>query len=228
MTAHPDELTINDYVDGSLDRPAAADVDRHLAGCGSCRELAADLRAVRDASRALPPLAPPAHLWEAIERATAADGRTRSTWTWRAAALAASVVVAALVGWQVSSRPEPSPATADRLEEPDRLEETVPPVVTAMAAEYDAAFAGLQQIAAADRAVLDEATRGAFDSSLAAVDRAIDESRAAVATEPDNDHAQVSLLESFKMKLALLQDTVALINELRRDAPLASNGTTGS
>ncbi len=221
MTAHPDELTISDYVDGGLDRAAAADVDRHVTECASCRELAADLRAVRDAARALPPMAPPSHLWEAVERATGI-GRARSTWIWRGAALAASLVVAVLVGWQVSSQPEPSPSTAAQ------VETAVPPAVTAMAAEYDAAFAGLQRIAVADRAVLDEATRGAFDSSLAAVDRAIDESRAAVATEPENDHAQVSLLESFRMKLALLQDTVAIINELRRDAPTASTGTTGS
>jgi hypothetical protein len=34
--------------------------------------------------------------------------------------------------------------------------------------------------------------------------------------QPDSEPAQQSLLESFKTKVALLQDTVALINEMRK------------
>ena len=37
----------------------------------------------------------------------------------------------------------------------------------------------------------------------------------AVRAEPASERAQYSLIENFKTKLALLQDTVALINELR-------------
>ena len=48
------------------------------------------------------------------------------------------------------------------------------------------------------------------------IDQAINESRAAVRTQPDNEPAQQSLLESFKTKIGLLQDTVALINEMRK------------
>jgi hypothetical protein len=48
------------------------------------------------------------------------------------------------------------------------------------------------------------------------IDQAINESRAALKVQPNNEPAQQSLLESFKTKIALLQDTVALINEMRK------------
>jgi len=48
------------------------------------------------------------------------------------------------------------------------------------------------------------------------VDQAISESRAALRTQPNSAPAQQSLLESFKSKIALLQDTVSLINEMRK------------
>ena len=48
------------------------------------------------------------------------------------------------------------------------------------------------------------------------IDQAITESRAALQAQPNSEPAQQSLLESFKTKIALLQDTVALINEMRK------------
>ena len=51
--------------------------------------------------------------------------------------------------------------------------------------------------------------------SLAVVDQAIDESRVALKTQPGSEPAEQSLLDNFKTKIGLLQDTVALINDLR-------------
>ena len=50
------------------------------------------------------------------------------------------------------------------------------------------------------------------------VDQAISESRAALKAQPSSEPAQASLLESFRAKIDLLQDTVALVNEMRRGA----------
>ena len=44
----------------------------------------------------------------------------------------------------------------------------------------------------------------------------LDESRAALRTEPTSEPAQQSLLEAFRTKVGLLQDTIALINEMRK------------
>jgi hypothetical protein len=204
---HPEGVTLSDYVDGALPRGAAADLERHMAICENCRELVAELRALSRAVRTLEPIQPPPAVWEKVRAATARDRSRRGMWTWGGLALAASVVMAVMIQWQRATLPVPGDAGP-----------AVPAMVADMSAQYGEAFAGLEQIAQADRAVLDEETRGAFETSLAAVDRAIDESRAAVSTEPDDDGAQMSLLESFKMKLALLQETVALINEVRRNA----------
>jgi hypothetical protein len=39
------EILICDYLDGTLDSARTADLERHLAGCAGCTELAADARA---------------------------------------------------------------------------------------------------------------------------------------------------------------------------------------
>ena len=46
--------------------------------------------------------------------------------------------------------------------------------------------------------------------------------------QPASEPAQTSLMENFKAKLALLQDTVALINEMRKgnDAGAARIGSS--
>jgi len=64
--------------------------------------------------------------------------------------------------------------------------------------------------------VFDPKTAATLQKNLAVIDQAISESRAALRAEPANEPAQESLLESFKAKMGLLQDTVALINEMRK------------
>ena len=80
-------------------------------------------------------------------------------------------------------------------------------------AQYAQAIAGLQQLADAQNAALDPQTRAVLKDNLAAIDRAIDESRAALASEPASALAQDSLLDALDTKVALLQDTVALTSE---------------
>ena len=48
------------------------------------------------------------------------------------------------------------------------------------------------------------------------IDDALGESRAVLQTQPSNELAQESLFEALRSKLALLQDMVALINEMRK------------
>jgi hypothetical protein len=81
---------------------------------------------------------------------------------------------------------------------------------------YQKAIAGLERIASAEKGSLDPQTASTLEKNLAVVDQAISESRAALKSQPDNEPAQMSLLENFKTKVALLQDTVALINEMRK------------
>ena len=81
---------------------------------------------------------------------------------------------------------------------------------------YQRAITGLEQIANADKGALDPHTAATLQKNLSVIDQAISESRAALKAQPTSEPAQQSLLDSFKTKIALLQDTVALINEMRK------------
>ncbi len=83
-------------------------------------------------------------------------------------------------------------------------------------AHYENAIKGLEQIANAEQSELDPRTAATLQKNLAVIDQAINESRAAVRSQPSSEPAQQSLIENFKTKIGLLQDTVALINEMRK------------
>lgn len=231
---HPNELAINEYVDNAL---AAADreaVERHLAGCETCRALVDDLRELARATRALEPIAPPAEAWPRIEeaiRGQAADGarRDRSYWKWLAAA--AVLALATIVGFRLAplSRPPAAPGAAAgtpaaakaRSGEATRgagvdTAQSVETELRQAEEHYDKAITGLEQIANANQSAFDPGTAATLHKNLAVIDQAISESRAAVHAQPNSEPAQQSLLENFRTKIAVLQDTVALINEMRR------------
>jgi anti-sigma factor RsiW len=81
---------------------------------------------------------------------------------------------------------------------------------------YEKAIKGLEQIASAEQGTLDPRTAATLQQNLAVIDQAINESRAALNTQPNSEPAQQSLIDNFKTKIGLLQDTVALINEMRK------------
>jgi len=219
---HPNETTINDYVDGTLDAGEREAAERHLDACAACRRLADDLGAVRRAAAALGPRMPPADGWLRIERAIRAERNavTRRATTkvpyWLAAA---TLLLATVVGLRFApfarqaAPPAPPVPTAIAAGDAGQSVETE---MRQAADHYEKAIKGLEQIAGDERSALDPATAATLQNNLAVIDLAIGESRTALHTEPDNEPAQQSLIENFKMKINLLQDTVALISEMRR------------
>jgi hypothetical protein len=220
---HPTDPALNDYVDQALDAPARADVERHLEACRACRNLVDDLREIRRAAGTLTPIDPPDAVWRRIQAAIRSDASTPEAaapargrqlgWL----AIAATVLLAAVLGlWMGpfgpgSGTPEPAGdvttvASAETVESELRQAEQ----------HYDNAIKGLQQIANEGEGELDPAMAATLQKNLAVIDQAIDESRAAVRSEPTSEPARESLLENFATKIALLQDTVALINEMRK------------
>jgi hypothetical protein len=81
---------------------------------------------------------------------------------------------------------------------------------------YENAIKGLEQIASAEQSALDPRTAATLQKNLAVIDMAISESRTALREQPANEPAQQSLLDNFKTKIDVLQNTVALINEMRK------------
>jgi CHASE3 domain sensor protein len=64
--------------------------------------------------------------------------------------------------------------------------------------------------------VLDPEVAAALQKNLQVIDQAIDESRAALRDQPMSEQAQLSLFEAFRTKIVVLQETLALINEMRK------------
>ncbi len=63
---------------------------------------------------------------------------------------------------------------------------------------------------------LDPELMTTLKANLGVIDQAINDSRTALKAQPANQLAQESLFEAFRRKVALLQDTIALMNEMRK------------
>jgi anti-sigma factor RsiW len=229
MTCLDLELDIGDYVDGTLDASSVARVESHLRHCRSCQAIVQDLRTMRGATRSLEPQIPPAYLWPRIGAAIEADARQRSIrrlFSFGAIPLQPALSAAAMVmvlagGVWVSWR---SVATGDRVSvttsrtTSDAVAALVPVDEQMQDAEqhYTRVIASLEQIAKTERTTLDTPVAAVVDQNLAVLDQAIGESRDALQKEPSSELAQQSLFEALRSKVALLQDTIALINEMRK------------
>lgn len=243
---HPTDDVLNEFVEEALGAIERAEVEQHLASCAQCRATVDDLREIRSVAKTLEFREPPARAWSRLERAikleqehvsagSAGAGRPAeagryvraTTWTWLAAA--AAIVIAVSVGYRVMPHGPATTAPVASTAPANDAAASVSVEAELKAAEehYQKAISGLEQIANAGKGSLDTQTASTLQKNLSVIDQAISESRAAVRAQPTSEPAQQSLLESFKAKLALLQDTVALINEMRKgnDAGAARIGS---
>jgi len=230
MVAHLEDDQITDYIDEALAADERAAVERHLAQCVECRRLIEDFREIRRVAGSLDLREPPARAWARLERAIALERKNdaepprprSSIRQWLAFTAAAAVLVVATAAslryLMNDRRPTASSATAAAGDAAQDRASAAAVEAELRAAEehYDKAIKGLEQIASAEQGALDANTAATLQKNLAVIDQAINESRAAVVAQPASEPARESLLESFRTKLALLQDTVALINEMRK------------
>lgn len=223
-----------DYVDDTLDAVRRRAIDRHVEECDACRDLVADLQTIRAAAFTLDRLEPPAHVWRSIQakahtatldeaRGTRGRGNISLTFAsrqpvrWLAAA--ALLVVAMGIGvyslWTRNQAPAATVAGGGAAN-PATLVASVEADLQAAEAHYEKAIEGLEQIARSDDETLDPAVAAVLQKNLQVIDQAIDESRAAVRAEPASANAQESLFDAMRNKVALLQQTVELVNEMRK------------
>lgn len=213
---------IGDYVDGTMDEAQRESCESHLATCASCRALASDFSVIRAASLTLEAQVPPPHVWRKLSAAIEAEpkpflGLGGAYW-WRALApVVAMVALVVALSWTAGRL---TPVATERLARVATGSGSEP---VSIAAEYQLAeqdltntIVGLERIAADDRSTLDMETADVLQANLTVLDGAIGESRDALQKEPENDVAQQSLFDALRNKVALLQDTIALINEMRK------------
>jgi anti-sigma-K factor RskA len=231
--------SVQALIEGDLDPEQQRALEAHAATCAACRTLTADLEAIRDAGHALERRTPSKDVWARIQlqiaaepsfQKAAAERRAREAeasarakhWNWPVLAMAASLLIALVAGSlyvvNLSRTPAAAPKTAATSGNATsgELVQSIENELDQAAAHYEKAIAGLEQVANASESPLDPELMATLKANLGVIDQAINESRTALKAQPTNQLAQESLFEAFRRKVSLLQDTIALMNEMRK------------
>jgi anti-sigma factor RsiW len=211
---------LSDYVDDDIGAGERAAIEAHLATCADCRDTVEDLRSVVQRAASLEDSAPGRNLWPGIAarlaeargpgmslfRRLAFARRFSFTLPQLAAASLAIMLLSGGVVWMARSGDpradfEPVSAQGDvRPQSTPDLSDT----------HYNEAVADLEQALDAGRTHLDPATVRILEENLASIDRAIDQSRRALAADPANVYLLRHLADARQRKLSLLRRATAL------------------
>jgi anti-sigma factor RsiW len=224
--------SLQELVDGTIGSIRRAELQQHLATCEDCRAMLVDLERIRDAAASLDPIEPPDRVWlqiagrlrqqGRIQEAPRAAARRRYA---PALALAAALVLAIgasllVIVSRTRQAPAPAPAATRTATAPDAAAvQAAANEVEEAQRKLEQAIGHLQQVADASLQAMDPKTAATLQKNLSIIDQAIAEERAAVKAEPMNVPARESLFEALKQKVILLQDTIALMNEMRKGNP---------
>jgi hypothetical protein len=190
---------------------------------------------IRDAASALPVLDTPDRVWLQIAGRLRQEGRIheiskpapvrRSYVAWLAAAATLVVVIGGAALMMNRSTPAPAAGTTAATAPargnagnaaPAKSVEAVQTEVDAAQQQFETAIADLEKVAKANQTALDPGTSKTIEKNLGIIDQAIAENRAAVKAEPASVAARETLFEALRQKVSLLQDTISLINEMRK------------
>jgi hypothetical protein len=256
MTCETARERVQEQIDGTLDSGLTRDLQRHLDLCAQCRGFAADLMAIADATDSLEPIDPPEHVWLQLagqwrrEQHTSPGAQSSTTrrgfssFQWLAAAAVLTAAVGS--GWiayrATGDTGEPESTRADgvlleRAAVPASNTGNPPSEVLVESARndlqaaeelYARAIAGLEQVADSQKAGLTQEVANVIDKNLDVLDQAIVQSRAAVQAQPASVEARESLFEALRKKVALLQNTIALVSEISRGNQAGASRLAGT
>ena len=202
---------LSDYIDDELDAREREELDAHLADCDDCKDVVAELRDLRRTARSLGPVPPPERVWGAVSEEIASSARRAGWRETRSIAWKAAAVLLLGVGLWLAMRTAPPAPETER-----ELAERVSDDLLAAEAHYESAISGLEELIASNDGALPDNLRKTLTDNLDVIEGSIEESRSAIATEPESAVARESLMEAFQRKLSLLQNMVLLINEVRK------------
>ncbi len=193
---------LDDYLGDALPLPERHAIEAHLAACAGCRAERDALEALRAETAALPvSIEPPRDIWMDIDHGIDALGGHRldvkPRRSWRRFAVAAAVILAVGMGSSL--------ITVWLM---DRPQDAAGPFAVEVA--YVQATTDLERVLAERRDRLHPETVAVLERSLALIDDAIEEARAALAKDPGNDALADRLRGVHAMKLDLLQRAVKL------------------
>lgn len=132
--------------------------------------------------------------------------------------IAAALVLAVGASLAYLARPSGGPSSSGAAVHAtgDDLVKSVDQELRLAESHYENAIAGLEKIAADEQGALTPEVASTLQKNLGIIDQAISESRQALADQPDSSLARTSLFEAFRKKVSLLEDTIALINVMRK------------
>lgn len=219
------DAVLADRLEGGLSPDVRARADAHERGCARCAALVADLEGIMTDARALPARTPSRDLWPSIaERiaprvlelparlSDAAPSRQPAAWTrWAAAAALVAVSVGGTWGvmqWRAGAAPDAATIAAI----PGQPTGPRPITVNRPSAEATLAgeVAGLEQALAQRERELDPKTVTVIQQSLAIIDRAIADARAALAADPSNPLLDQQLTRVLGKKVELMRRAAVL------------------
>jgi hypothetical protein len=221
---------IHALIDGTLGPIRAAELEQHLEQCETCRALARDLRRLHDAASTLGDPEPPDHVWLQIAGRLRQEGRVhdqpvvetaaRTQYVWLAIAAALVIAVGAslvllMPQFSQSSRQPGVQAGPGNAGGAAAVQSGVEDLMKAQEL-LQSGVAKLEQGIGSDGQGLPVEVTTTLKTNLKILDQAIAESTAAVQKEPDNIAARNSLFDALQRKISLLQDTITLMNEMRK------------
>lgn len=219
-------LQLSDYMDGDLDGTVKEALEAHLAECGSCRAVLRDLREIVARAGALEGIEPARDLWPGISEAMGGGGEearviqfpTSGRATRRpgflltapqlAAASVALMLVSAGATWWAGAGmgargpagPLPAPAA-----------EVTMAAVAAPPPELAEELEALEAVLAQARDRLAPETVRILEKNLGVIQRAIDESRDALAVDPANGFLRDHLQRAYRDKAAFLREVGTIV-----------------
>ncbi|MGH7520271.1 MAG: anti-sigma factor, partial [Gemmatimonadales bacterium] len=209
---------LSDYLDDELDSVERGALEAHLATCGHCFATLGELRQVVARAKSLEDRTPEGDLWPNIADQIRA-GVVAAHPPVRPSArrfsfsvpqlLAASVALMLLSGGVVWTAVKPAAVAVKTTPEP-RQPRYTPVTWTSQA---DQAVAELEDALTRNESRLDTATVRVVRQSLAVIDRAITEARAALMRDPGNTYLNLHLAATMRRKVELLRRINALVAE---------------
>jgi len=226
---------MSDHIDGLLSEADARGLADHLDACAECRSIEMELRAVVAAAQAAPALEPNRDLWAGIaaridnsapgvsppdhqeseDRFRGQAGKGRSAVARRFSfsmpqLAAAAIILMALSGsavWLLTGPTDGTPVASGTIiqsaGDPSRsvraVATAVPPV------DYSEDIVELERALERNSAELDPATVEVIERSLEAINSAIADARAALATDPGNPYLHRQLDNTMRKKIAVLR-----------------------
>jgi anti-sigma factor RsiW len=231
MSGHIDESRLNEYLERLLSPEKVREVEEHLEACAECQERLSAQSELVVALRDLPREArPDRELWEGIAgRLGSASGAQRGAVAAGARViplearrslgqritlsvgqlLAAGVVLALISGasvwWALGEGGGGAPLASS---EPGGI----PAIATSDALEeYDQAAADLEELLEEGRDVLAPSTVQVLEESLETIERAIEETRAALARDPGSSILNQRLADTMRRRLEILRQAARAI-----------------